>query len=407
MKQICLFTTGVLPVPATKGGAVESLTELLVDRNEEFRNYSFTILSIYEENAEFESKKYLNSNFVFIKISKIVTIVDKYIYLLVKFIKPTLATKLKNIVSRLSYIKKCKKILLKNSYDIVIAENNHSLFLVLKDKKINNKYKDKFIYHSHNEPYRDLGCKDIIHNTRKIICVSEYIKKCYQEKYSLQENQLVVLKNGIKIEEFDNELPPTEYSMLRDRFNIKKTDYVIVFAGRLIKEKGLLNVVKAYQQLNVPNKKLLIIGGVFFNTGVTNSLQEEIVNSFDGDRYIPIFTGYVNHSELWKYYKISDVAVLPSLLNESALLTNVEASLCKLPVITTNLGGIKEYINEESTTVLSVDNNLVDNIQKELLYLYNNREDRINRGLQNYKYAIQYSANNFYKSFCKIIEDLW
>lgn len=404
MKNICILTTGVLPVPATKGGAVEGLTELLLEQNErDFRN-KFAVISIFDENALIQSKKFNYTHFLFIENSKIVNILDRFISNVTTLLLRKKSSLFNSIFSRLTFLRKTRKILLENNFDYILAENNHSLFLVLKNKRLRKKYLDKFIYHSHNEPYRDLGCKKIIKKIPKIICVSEYIKNCYKNRYSLANDQLAILKNGLRIEDFDRDISENEYLELRKKFGIEKDDFVVVFTGRIIREKGIIKVIEAFQKCNIENKKLLIIGGVFFNTSAKNSVQEEILQMFEENQK-PIFTGYINHSELWKYYKISDVAVLPSLLNESALLTNVEAALCKLPIITTNLGGITEYINTESALALPVDNFLVKKIADELMHLYKNKEQRVQNGLSNYSFAKSFSAEKYYTEFCKILEE--
>ena len=70
MKKIAIVTTGLLPVPATKGGAVENLLDLFLEENEKRGLLDITVLSCYEKNAESLSRiLYPHTNFCFINCS--------------------------------------------------------------------------------------------------------------------------------------------------------------------------------------------------------------------------------------------------------------------------------------------------------------------------------------------------
>ena len=61
MKKICLFCPNGLPVPATLGGATETLLTTLVSENEILNKYKFVVYAVYEKNAEILSSKYKNT----------------------------------------------------------------------------------------------------------------------------------------------------------------------------------------------------------------------------------------------------------------------------------------------------------------------------------------------------------
>ena len=56
--NLAVITSGFLPVPPTKGGAVENLLYNLVKRNEIEKKINFTIFSIYDKKAEQEAKNW-------------------------------------------------------------------------------------------------------------------------------------------------------------------------------------------------------------------------------------------------------------------------------------------------------------------------------------------------------------
>lgn len=63
--KVAFLTYGTSPVPATKGGAVENLIEDLLDENEKYCNFEFSVLSIYEDKAVEKSKGYKHCSFGF------------------------------------------------------------------------------------------------------------------------------------------------------------------------------------------------------------------------------------------------------------------------------------------------------------------------------------------------------
>ena len=70
-KKVCVFvadSNGCYPVPASKGGAVSTLAELLVAGNETKKILDMTIVSYYDKPAVELAKKYPSIRFVWIKI---------------------------------------------------------------------------------------------------------------------------------------------------------------------------------------------------------------------------------------------------------------------------------------------------------------------------------------------------
>lgn len=66
-------------------------------------------------------------------------------------------------------------------------------------------------------------------------------------------------------------------------------------------------------------------------------------------------------------YQLGDVAVLPSMWDEPAGMTMVEAVVSGLPLITTNSGGIPEYIPNDLAILLDRDDSLIRNISESIL----------------------------------------
>ena len=70
-KNICIITQCSLPIPTTKGGAVETLVEYLLTENENKAKYHFTVVSVGDNQAEIQSRQFKNADFIYInKLNK-------------------------------------------------------------------------------------------------------------------------------------------------------------------------------------------------------------------------------------------------------------------------------------------------------------------------------------------------
>ena len=363
MQRIVFITTGYMPVPAVNGGAVETLIESLLNENEKNKNFEFELISTYDSKAFQMSRKYRNTKFSFVKTSRIITFFDKILYfLLVKVLKKDKKNSYKFILKRLEYLYKTSKILKTSNYDKIIIENNPTLFLTLKFRKNYVKYKDKYYYHLHNEINNFYGCYDIMKECKNIICISEYIRNYVVDRLNISINQTSILKNCIDIKRFDGHISDFDKKNIYQKYNIKTKDKILIFTGRIVPEKGILEVVKALKDIKTKNVKLVIVGGNFIGKNDKSFYEEKLEEECKSIQNNIIFTGFVDYSIINKFYAISDVAVLPSLWEEPAGLTILEALSSGVPVITTKSGGIPEYVEDGSAILLNRDENLVKNI---------------------------------------------
>ena len=383
MKKICFFTVGVLPVPPVKGGAVENIIKLFIDENEKSHDADFFVVSIYNEEAVLESEKYNHCSFNFVKIPYVASILDKFVY----------------AFARLWYISRSKKYFLQNDFDFIVAENHVSLFLVMKDKRMKQKYGKKFIYHAHNEPTSTFGCGKQIENCPLILTVSDFISRSWKNRFPDGKAEYRCIRNGIDIDLFSKELSQDEKQELQKKLDISENDFVIIFAGRLVEEKGILQLARVFSHLPIENKKLLIVGAAFFESKAKSPVQKKLEEILQPCKDDVRFTGYVPYSDMWKYYKISAIAGFVPVWNEPCALTNIEAQASSLPVVTTISGGIPEYSNPESAILLPINNNLENAVYEKIMWLYENPLKRNQIAKFNHDFAIQFNKENFYKAF--------
>ncbi len=185
--------------------------------------------------------------------------------------------------------------------------------------------------------YFDATSKKVVEHLTKFYCdktVTELIaptKKTYdlfKEKYEYTRN-IHIVPTGVEVERFyreENDMKETE--KIRKSLGLKKSDFVLLFVGRLAAEKNVTFLLDNQAKLvkKNPNCKLLIIG----DGPDMDSFKEQVKKLKIEDNVI--FTGKVPWDEIHKYYQIPQVFVTASH-TETQGLTLLEAMAASVPVI--------------------------------------------------------------------------
>jgi glycosyltransferase involved in cell wall biosynthesis len=180
--------------------------------------------------------------------------------------------------------------------------------------------------------------------------------------------------NGIDLEAFRQ----PKVTVCREDYGLKTKDFVLVFSGRVIPEKGIREVILAMNDLKEHRDiKLLIVGDSFYGNEDRKSpfIKELIKLSWDVRNQI-VFTGFRPYEEIPALFSIADVAVLPSIWDEPFGLTHIEAMAAGLPIITTNNGGVPETVTPDCAIMLDVNEQLPQRIAEAVLDLKEHPEKR-------------------------------
>jgi spore coat protein SA len=132
----------------------------------------------------------------------------------------------------------------------------------------------------------------------------------------------------------------------------------IFFVGRFDQEKGILQLVRAFEQLlpRHPDAKLIIGGttgfGVHQETPYVREVRE-LAHSLQRAKHADIsFPGYIHHDkDLPGYFQRASIFACPSLFQEPFGLVNAEAMACGTPVVGSNRGGIPEVLGPDGIVV--------------------------------------------------------
>ncbi|OGY94688.1 MAG: hypothetical protein A2406_02595 [Candidatus Komeilibacteria bacterium RIFOXYC1_FULL_37_11] len=145
---------------------------------------------------------------------------------------------------------------------------------------------------------------------------------------------------------------------------------VILFVGALDKAhyfKGVNVLIQAIKKLNARDDfKVIIVG-----EGDLRQSYQSVVDSLGLSRKI-VFTGFVSDDLLPKFYSVANMLILPSTDKSEAFGTvSLEAMASAVPVITSDLPGVRSVVEKKKTGLLVKPGN-VDNLADMIEYLLKN-----------------------------------
>ncbi|WP_066225428.1 glycosyltransferase family 4 protein [Formosa haliotis] len=211
----------------------------------------------------------------------------------------------------------------------------HSVFLgVLYKIKYLNKI--PIIFTIHTNEVASINRRSFLFLTKKIrevdIIFSDNSKKWY-----LKNNKII--PNGVDFKNLANKQPRT--------YETKET-FNFLFLGRLNTPKNPLFLISSAEHLlknDITNFLINIVGDGNMKTELLKRIDEKRLNKYF------VFHGFQN--KIQKYLSSAHCLILPSLW-EGMPLVLIEAAANKLPIVTTPVGSIPDFLNDSNATVISL-----------------------------------------------------
>ncbi|MDO9178524.1 MAG: glycosyltransferase [Agitococcus sp.] len=232
-----------------------------------------------------------------------------------------------NVIRSRNAIGLLRAILVRGHYDVVMGVQSHGAW-VLALAAFFSLYRGKVVSWEHTTPSKAFIQQSIINKVflslvrvlyrriDKIFAVSSGVAKDVQEIYDIEQDRIQILPSPI-------------YSESANRVKKHKTDQLhFLFVGRLSHEKGVYDILQAFNKLGCDSWTLSIVG-----SGQDEGMLKSYVNDNERLRKRVVFAGYYRDVTSW--YIKSDVLILASYY-EGLPTVLVEASVFGLPLIATD-----------------------------------------------------------------------
>ena len=221
----------------------------------------------------------------------------------------------------------------------------------------------------------------------ELIVPTNKIYKLFKEKYNFEKN-IHIIPTGIETERFYVEnLDEKEINNLRNILGLSKKDFVILFVGRVAEEKNIKFLIHSQKELvkKHKNMKLIIVGD-----GPDREEYEVYTHSLGIDENV-IFTGKAAWKDMPYYYQVADVFATAST-TETQGLTVIEAMASNTIPVCMRDEAFQSMVTEDLNGLFF---ETEEEYQKQILHLYENREELAKFNKQARIQAEHYSSKNY------------
>ena len=182
-----------------------------------------------------------------------------------------------------------------------------------------------------------------------IITPSEFYKKKLIQD-GISKEKIYAMHNFIEIEQYDIKISDEGYAL---------------YLGRLSKEKGIINLIKAFEKLD--NGMLYIAGDGPEKENILEFIkQKKLENKIK-------LLGFLNKGQVKDTVSKCSFIIVPSIWYENCPYSVLETMAIGKPVIGSNMGGIPELVkNEKTGLIYNFDN--IEELSEKMKLLFENRE---------------------------------
>lgn len=205
-------------------------------------------------------------------------------------------------------------------------------------------------------------------HTDYFICYTDRAKNALL-KEGVRPEQINLVRLGVDIERF------------KPAVDRKKKGFTILFVGRLVPEKGVIDLYRAFRSIYRKDMKLRIVGDGPLGSQIESMRENDHLEDV-------VYIESTNYSHIHKTYQEADLFVLPSrrtkTWEEQYGMVLIEAMASGLPVITYATGAIPEVVGNAGIVHREGDR---EGIINSLTRLYRDPKERLKRGTMGRKRA--------------------
>lgn len=177
---------------------------------------------------------------------------------------------------------------------------------------------------------------EVYNTVDKIVTVTQHGKSHLVDK-EVDADRIEIIYNGINPSHFNNKL----HSSVKEKYGLRRNEKIILYSGRIDPIKGLDYLSRAMVGLvkKIPGCRLVIAG---------NGNYDQLIQSARNFSANISYLGFIPFEDVVALYHEADVGVIPSL-EEHCSYVALEMLHSGLPVVASNLGGLKEiFIHDEN-----------------------------------------------------------
>ena len=258
------------------------------------------------------------------------------------------------IQSLLFYIRRHKEIDVIHAHGFIAAAITKILVKVVKKRCVVSTHA---IYRLQKKRILALLVRWLLKDFDSILAVGEPSKTELID-IGLDQRKIKIHPNWINL----NDFRPLKREECRKALNLKSTDFIVLFLGRLIEIKGVLLL------LDVAYRTSKEIKFIFAGAG---PLARTIQDAAETNNKVK-FYGRLSDADIVKAYNAADVFVSPVLYDEGFAGVYLESLACGTPLITSKKGCLPDFLSSEIADLLKSVN--TDTVLEKIEYYFEHRD---------------------------------
>jgi glycosyltransferase involved in cell wall biosynthesis len=166
--------------------------------------------------------------------------------------------------------------------------------------------------------------------------------KLFFEYYGALPNQMIYTPHAVDNLRFQNEITSVlpQKNNIKYALGIQPTTKIVLWSAKFISKKRPYDMIEAFLNLSLPNVVLIMLGDGILYEEIKRYVVENNLTSI-------LLPGFVNQSEIAKYYGIADIFVMTSGKGETWGLAINEALNFNIPIIISDVCGcVKDLLKD-------------------------------------------------------------
>lgn len=238
-----------------------------------------------------------------------------------------------------------------------------------------------------------------------IITLSPTTQQLLIQLYDIPKEKTHLIPNGLQ--EPVKSINVNKKAFIRKRLGVANDNIVLLYTGRTTRSKGIIPMLKAFEQLWIDNQNLcLVIAGEVFTL---NEFAKHPPQSISHITY----TGLLPKEQLEDWYQIADIGILPSYTEQSSY-SGIEMLAFGKLIVTTDGHNLTDMFNESTAVIAHIGEHRTENSLDFTRSLTNairkalNMDDECRYRLQQqarHQYEEYHSFHNWQASYSKLINE--
>lgn len=210
------------------------------------------------------------------------------------------------------------------------------------------------------------------------------------------KNPIIPISCGVDLNKFNTK---NNDSYLKKRYKIANAKPIVLFVGRLDKEKNIDVIIKAFSNILASTPAQLVIAG----RGKEKSNLLKLSTKLGIDSNV-IFTGFVPDKDLPALYRMADLFVIASIAELQSIAT-MEAMASGLPVVAARVMALPELVHDGKNGYLFNDKD-TDTLSKQIIKILEDPALRKQMSQSSLAIISQHSLDKTIQSYEKIYRSL-